>query len=82
VIRFMGAGAKMVRLPYFLAAFRVHDLSKTSMQSRTVGADEIDLLRIACHGRPLTELEILKQWYRGVAEENLLRWLWGKGIRW
>lgn len=45
LLRFQAAGAMMVRVPQFLACFRVHADQKTSAQIQTVGQGEIDRLR-------------------------------------
>jgi glycosyltransferase involved in cell wall biosynthesis/aminoglycoside phosphotransferase (APT) family kinase protein len=58
LLRFAAAGARIVRLPYFLAAFRVHPAQKTSSQLNSVGQAEIDALRQRTFGRRLTPAEI------------------------
>ncbi len=40
----------MVRLPYFLGAFRVHSEQKTSQAIHTVGAEEMRRIRARFHG--------------------------------
>ena len=59
LLRFQGAGAKIVRVPRFLACFRIHSDQKTSAQMHSVGQDEITLLRERTFGRsfPPAELE-------------------------
>jgi GT2 family glycosyltransferase len=58
LLRFQEAGAKMVRLPRFLGAFRVHPAQKTSAQLNNVGATEMARLRQQCHGRSVSQAEI------------------------
>lgn len=58
LLRFRDAGARMVRLPRFLGAFRVHELQKTQVQLSTVGEQETHRLRQRCHGRDVTRLEV------------------------
>jgi carbamoyltransferase len=58
VLRFHAAGARMVRLPRFLGAFRVHGLSKTMTQVTQRGAREIDWLRARVLGRCVSRAEI------------------------
>lgn len=58
LLRFQDAGAKMVRLPRFLGAFRVHDRQKTSAQLAGIGQEEMRHLRRRCHGRSVSHLEI------------------------
>jgi glycosyltransferase involved in cell wall biosynthesis len=45
LLRFQKAGAKVVRLPWFLGAFRVHDAQKTSSCYTDCGRKEIRLIR-------------------------------------
>lgn len=56
LLRFRSAGATFVRLPRFLAAFRVHPDQKTS-QLTEIGAQEMERLRQRCHGRPVSPAE-------------------------
>lgn len=58
ILRFRDAGAKIVRLPRFLGAFRVHPHQKTSAEISDQGAMEMKRLREKCHGRPVSESEI------------------------
>ncbi len=51
LVRLRDAGAKMVRLPRYLGAFRVHAVQKSQAQSVAVGTREMDALRFRCHGR-------------------------------
>lgn len=58
LLRFRQAGANFVRLPRFLAAFRIHDEQKTSNQLRLTGYHEMQRLRTQVHGRCVSQLEI------------------------
>ncbi len=58
LLRFQAAGAKFVRLPRFLACFRIHSLQKTSAQLHSVGQHEIDQLRERTFGQVLPPHEI------------------------
>jgi hypothetical protein len=49
---------KMVRLPRFLGAFRVHDQQKSQAQLVSIGAQEMTRLRRRCHGREVARSEI------------------------
>lgn len=82
ITRFIRAGARMARLPWFLGCFRWHDESKTATQSESVGAAEVERIRRAIHGRNISEVEVLQRWYRGVAQANAAAWLWRRGVRW
>jgi glycosyltransferase involved in cell wall biosynthesis len=57
LLRFRDAGARIVRVPRFLGAFRVHPTQKTSARMLDVGAKEIGMLRRRTHGREVTEAE-------------------------
>lgn len=50
LLRFQTAGAKIVRLPWFLAAFRVHPEQKTETAISEAGAEEMRLLRVRENG--------------------------------
>jgi glycosyltransferase involved in cell wall biosynthesis len=58
LLRFRGAGAKFVRLPRFLGAFRVHESQKTSANLATTGNMEMARLRLRVHGWETTMSEI------------------------
>lgn len=60
LLRFRDAGAKFVRLPRFLGAFRVHQNQKTSAQISEIGNQEMQRLRYRCHQRDVTSQEIRK----------------------
>jgi glycosyltransferase involved in cell wall biosynthesis len=53
LLRMQEAGARIVRVPHFLGAFRVHDEQKTSAQIHTRGHDEMQRLRTRMHGATL-----------------------------
>ncbi len=55
LLRFRAAGARMVRVPRFLGAFRVHARQKTSARMVDLGRPEIDRLRLRNLGRAVTE---------------------------
>ena len=48
--RFQQAGCRMVRVPWFLGAFRVHSAQKTSQAIHTIGAEEMRRIRERFHG--------------------------------
>ncbi len=58
VLRFRDAGARFVRLPRYLGAFRVHEEQKSSAQVSTVGRGEMDRLRSRTHGRRVSQREV------------------------
>jgi glycosyltransferase involved in cell wall biosynthesis len=57
LLRFHDVGARFVRLPRFLAAFRVHAAQKTSVLEE-IGKQERERLHKQYHGRPVVWLEI------------------------
>lgn len=48
--RFQQAQARIVRLPYFLGCFRVHNEQKTSAHIHTTGQEEMTRIRTRIHG--------------------------------
>jgi len=58
LLRFLEAGATIVRLPRFLGCFRVHDDSKTVSGLYEQGEAEMALLRERVHGRRVDHEEI------------------------
>lgn len=57
LLRFRGARARMVRLPRFLGAFRVHEEQRTSA-SYQLGLAEMARLRERVYGRPVSLAEM------------------------
>ena len=51
ILRFRDAGARFVRIPRFLGAFRIHEAQKTSAVMHKIGLLEMDRLRERCHGK-------------------------------
>ena len=83
LLRFQAAGARIVRVPYFLGCFRLHAAQKTSQQLRTRGQAEIEALRVRTWGRPVSEQDLLgdprlRSYLRHSA---WLKWLWSWGWR-
>ncbi|MBA4066392.1 MAG: glycosyltransferase [Isosphaera sp.] len=58
LLRFREAGARFVRLPRFLGAFRVHATQKTSADLASAGTPEMARLRRRVHGREVADAEI------------------------
>jgi glycosyltransferase involved in cell wall biosynthesis len=83
LLRFQATGAKIVRVPYFLACFRIHPAQKTSAAMHTVGQKEIDHLRARTQGReiPPAELERDPRLLRYLRRSAFLEFLWRCGIR-
>jgi len=83
LLRFQTAGARIVRVPYFLACFRIHPAQKTSAAMHAVGQPEIDRLRARTQGRdiPPAELERDPRLIRYLRRSAFLEFLWRCGIR-
>ena len=83
LLRFQAAGAKIVRVPYFLACFRVHAAQKTSAQMHSTGQTEITRLRERTFGRafPPAELERNPHLLRYLRRSAFIEFLWKMGIR-
>jgi glycosyltransferase involved in cell wall biosynthesis len=58
LLRFRDAGARFVRVPRFLGAFRVHDEQKTSRELKDLGAREMNRLRERYANRPVSAEEV------------------------
>lgn len=58
LLRFQDAGARIVRVPFFLGCFRIHAAQKTSAQLDSIGRQEIDRLRERAFGRVLPPIEV------------------------
>ncbi|MBI2497632.1 MAG: hypothetical protein HYV75_06875 [Opitutae bacterium] len=82
LLRFQAAGAKIVRVPYFLACFRIHAAQKTSAALHDVGQKEIDFLRIRTQGReiPPAELESDPRLIRYLRRSAFIEFLWKLGL--
>ncbi len=83
LLRFAAAGARIVRVPYFLACFRAHAAQKTAAFMHSTGQDEIGRLRTRTHGRPFpsTELEQNPVLLRYLRRSAFLQFLWRIGLR-
>jgi hypothetical protein len=83
LLRFAAAGARIVRVPYFLACFRLHPAQKTSAAMHHYGQAEIDQLRRRAQGReiPPQELEGDPRLIRYLRQSSFIEWLWSLGLR-
>ncbi len=83
LLRFQAAGARIVRVPYFLACFRIHSAQKTSAQMASIGQQEIDALRMRTFGRvlPPTEIENHPRLLSYLRRSAFIEFLWKLGIR-
>jgi len=60
LVRLRDAGARMVRLPRFLGAYRVHGNQKTLVLGETTGKAEMQRIRARVHGRAVSHDEALR----------------------
>jgi hypothetical protein len=83
LLRFQAAGARIVRVPYFLACFRVHAAQKTSAQMESIGMKEINALRLRTFGRVLPPAELGNHplLLRYLRRSAFIEFLWRLGIR-
>lgn len=80
LLRFAEAGAKFKRLPRFMGAFRVHTQQKTSSQMNEVGLQEMDRLRMRCHKKPVSHMEISKNIRRYLIKHVFINKLYRIGL--
>jgi len=73
LLRFQDVGAKFVRLPRFLAAFRVHSAQKTQAAINGTGQVEMHRLRVRNHGRDVTWFEIKQHTKSYLLRSRLMR---------
>jgi len=82
--RFTQAGLRVVRLPWFLGSFRIHEAQKTTRHIHSTGAEEMVRVREKFHGPEKPEqLEQIEVWanrirLRGALTARLL----ALGVRW
>jgi glycosyltransferase involved in cell wall biosynthesis len=80
LLRFQDAGARIVRLPRFLGAFRVHDNQKTSSQVDGVGLEEMNRLRARANGRSVTSEETRRHSKAYQFKSLVYSWLFRMGL--
>lgn len=82
LLRFEQAGARLVRLPYFLGCFRVHDAQKSIAEINGTGRAEVARIRQRVLGQQFTEERLERRAVhfqrRALWHDRLLRW----GLRW
>jgi ADP-heptose:LPS heptosyltransferase/GT2 family glycosyltransferase len=81
--RFQLARCRIVRVPYFLGAFRVHAEQKTSQAIHTTGADEMRRIRMRFHGERQDDTDSIQRHARATRFQGALTArLHAIGIRW
>lgn len=83
LLRFQAAGARIVRVPWFLACFRAHAAQKTAAFMHSTGQAEITRLRERTHGRhfPAHEIEGHPLLMRYLCRSAFLEFAWSLGLR-
>ena len=81
LLRFQAAGARIVRLPWFLGLFRVHPQQKSQAWMEKVGIPEMDALRARALGREPTDEELQTSMRRAQFDSALVYALWRRGWR-
>ena len=83
LLRFQSAGARIVRVPYFLACFRAHAAQKTAALMHSTGQSEITRLRERTHGRqfPAQEIEHHPRLMAYLRKSAFIGFAWGLGFR-
>jgi glycosyltransferase involved in cell wall biosynthesis/GT2 family glycosyltransferase len=80
LLRFRKAGARFVRLPRFLGAFRIHPQQKTSARFTELYYPEVRRLRERCHGRTIAREEVLRARRPYLRRQVLFRQLYRLGL--
>ncbi|HMD61200.1 MAG TPA: glycosyltransferase family 9 protein [Opitutaceae bacterium] len=81
--RFHLAGCRIVRIPYFLGCFRVHDQQKTSQVIHTTGAEEMARIRLRFHGPESDNAAMIERHARRIRLRGALAArLHAAGLRW
>lgn len=76
LLRFQETGAKIIRLPRFLASFRVHPLQKTTAQISSLGENEMSRVRKKYLGRDVEYSEVRKKIFTFLVKSELLNKLY------
>lgn len=81
LLRFQQAGGRIVRLPFFLGSFRVHDRQKSISEINSTGSAEVTRIRSRTLGNQFTvdrlERRAVRFQKQALRHDRLLRW----GIR-
>jgi glycosyltransferase involved in cell wall biosynthesis len=80
LVRLREAGARMVRLPRFLGAFRVHGDQKTTALGPTIGVEEMQRIRTRLHGRQVDQDEVLRRVRSYLIRHVVLDQLYRRGV--
>lgn len=81
-LRFQRAGARIVRLPYFMGGFRIHAAQKNAVTIGTDGFREMRKIREEALGANFQRGGLHKRINWLQARAVATTWLWRMGIRW
>jgi hypothetical protein len=81
ILRFRAAGARFVRVPWFLGAFRLHPAQKTRVDIDAHGIPELESLRRRTLGRDPTHDELHSALRHAEFDSALVYALYKRGIR-
>jgi hypothetical protein len=79
MMRAQHAGFKFLRVPRFLACFRVHDKQKTAVMY-DVGRDEMQRIRKQYLGYEPTHREVVKKVAPYLARQLVIHWMYSFGL--
>ena len=83
LLRLRDSGSRIVHVPRFLGAFRIHDDQKTAALQFSDGQPEMEKLRTRVHGRAPSQREILSAirpyLWRHVVRDQRHRWRLRRG---
>lgn len=80
ILRFRGAGAKFVRLPFFLGLFRVHSGQKTVTEIWGDGFSEMQALRTRCLGEAPRQYQVAIAVAGYLLQARWLEFMWKMGV--
>jgi glycosyltransferase involved in cell wall biosynthesis len=80
ILRFRGAGARFVRLPFFLGLFRVHSGQKTVTEIRGDGFSEMQALRTRCLGEAPRQYQVAIAVAGYLLQARWLEFMWKMGV--
>ena len=80
ILRFRRAGAKFVRLPFFLGLFRVHSGQKTMAEIEGTGFSEMQALRARCLGTAPRQYQVAIAAIGYLLKARLVESMWKMGV--
>jgi glycosyltransferase involved in cell wall biosynthesis len=80
ILRFQAAGARFVRVPRFLGAFRVHAAQKTQSLIDDIGEQEMNRLRERVHGQVPSYFEMRRRLLPFMIRHTLMHHAYARGL--